>query len=192
MVELALAFGGARVPGAEADTHGSAGSVNFLQRCLEVLGQVIAQRPQRGDIKAPERLAKLARGVVLSQGLQDSQKGRESFAGARGRHDEHVPALGDHGPRGRLDGGRLPVPSAEPVLDHRRHGIVRGAGQSRSDRAVSFWPQVYFWRIGPRALRVAAGHSDFSVMIALRRASWQGQFGSEGRVGMTRDKMALA
>ena len=38
MVELALAFGGARVPGAEADTHGSGVSVNFLQRGLEVLG----------------------------------------------------------------------------------------------------------------------------------------------------------
>ena len=29
-------------------------------------------------------------------------------------------------------------------------------------------------------------------MMALRSASWQGQFGSWGRVGMTLDKMALA
>ena len=109
------------------------------------------------------------------------------------------------------------MPASEPVVDHRKHGTCDGCGLSGGSRCSTseglFWirgqgaqgvsgsggvrlngleAQRYFLRIGPRALRVAAGHSDFSVMMALRRASWQGQFGSEGRVGMTRDKMALA
>ena len=109
------------------------------------------------------------------------------------------------------------MPASEPVMDHRGHGACVGYGTSDGSRCSTseglFWirgkgaqavsgsgsvrlnghgAQRYFLRIGPRALRVAAGHSDFSVMMALRSASWQGQFGSWGRVGMTRDKMALA
>jgi len=109
------------------------------------------------------------------------------------------------------------MPASEPVVDHRGHGACEGCllsgGSQCSTSEGLFWirglgaqavsgsgsvrlkelgAQRYFLRIGPRALRVAAGHSDFSVMMALRSASWQGQFGSWGRVGMTRDKMALA
>ena len=128
VVELALAFGGRRVPGTQADPDRADVAIDFLQRGLKVLGQVVAQGPERREVEAPERFSQAALGVLSGQCIQHPQEGREGLAGARGRDDEHVPPLRDHGPSRRLDRGGFPVPASEPVVDHRGHGACEGGG----------------------------------------------------------------
>ena len=106
-----------RSDGRQYDAALARQSGNLGQRDFEILMNVVAQRLERRDVDDLGPVGQRTQAGAAHQAVDGGEEGGERFAGARGRGDEDIVALGDFRPSAQLRFGGLAKARGEPFCD---------------------------------------------------------------------------